>query len=239
MATISRTGIAGGSTISPTHITNIIDALDGSSSTTTVVASGSFSGSLTGNATSATSASYATTASYVANASSFPFAGSAIISGSLIVTGSLNVTAGITGSLFGTASYATTASYALNAGGGASFPYTGSAIISGSLLVTGSLNVSGSARVFGTTILTGSIGVKQTAGIDSFTGKIVGHPNLNLDLTDVGKTPSTGQFVIPTFTPAPGGGVPAAGAMYWDDASSVLYIYQATGGGAWRSVSLT
>ena len=62
MATISRTGIAGGSTISPTHITNIIDALDGSSSTTTVVASGSFSGSLTGHATSATSASYAITA---------------------------------------------------------------------------------------------------------------------------------------------------------------------------------
>lgn len=91
MATISRTGIAGGSTISPTHITNIIDALDGTSITTTVVASGSFSGSLTGNATSATSASYATTASYVANASSFPFTGSAQITGSMGITGSLNV----------------------------------------------------------------------------------------------------------------------------------------------------
>jgi hypothetical protein len=44
MATISRTGIAGGSTISPTHITNIIDALDGTSATVaTVVAKGSFS----------------------------------------------------------------------------------------------------------------------------------------------------------------------------------------------------
>ena len=118
MATISRTGIAGGSTISPTHITNIIDALDGSSSTTTVVASGSFSGSLTGNATSATSASYATTASYALNAgggSSFPFTGSAIISGSLLVTGSLNV--------------------------------TGSARIIGTTTLTGSINVSQSAGV--------------------------------------------------------------------------------------------
>ena len=122
MATISRTGIAGGGTISPAHITNIIDALDGSSSTTTVVASGSFSGSLTGNATSATSASYATTASYALNAgggggggASFPYTGSAIISGSLLVTGSLNV--------------------------------SGSARVVGTTTLTGSINVSQSAGV--------------------------------------------------------------------------------------------
>jgi hypothetical protein len=48
MGTISRTGITGGSTIQPTHITNIIDALDGTSTTTTVVATGSFTGSLVG-----------------------------------------------------------------------------------------------------------------------------------------------------------------------------------------------
>ena len=48
MATISRTGISQGGTIQPAHITNIIDALDGTSTTTTVVASGSFSGSLVG-----------------------------------------------------------------------------------------------------------------------------------------------------------------------------------------------
>jgi hypothetical protein len=105
MATISRTGIAGGSTISPTHITNIIDALDGTGIGITVVATGSFTGSLVGNATTAntaTSASYAlnaTTASYALNAggggSSFPYTGSAIISGSLLVTGSLNVSGSI------------------------------------------------------------------------------------------------------------------------------------------------
>ena len=42
MATISRTGITAGGTISPTHITNIIDALDGTGIGITVVASGSF-----------------------------------------------------------------------------------------------------------------------------------------------------------------------------------------------------
>ena len=129
MATISRTGIAGGSTISPTHITNIIDALDGTSATTTVVASGSFSGSLTGHATTATTAttasyvlqavssSFATTASYALNAggggSSFPFTGSAIISGSLRVTGSLNVSAGITASGI-TATIVSTPQFAIN-----------------------------------------------------------------------------------------------------------------------------
>jgi hypothetical protein len=37
MATISRTGITAGGTISPTHITNIIDALDGTGVGITVV----------------------------------------------------------------------------------------------------------------------------------------------------------------------------------------------------------
>ena len=37
MGTISRSGITGGGTIQATHITNIIDALDGTSATTTVI----------------------------------------------------------------------------------------------------------------------------------------------------------------------------------------------------------
>jgi len=51
MATISRTRITAGGVITPTHITNIIDALDGIGVGITVVATGSFSGSLVGNAT--------------------------------------------------------------------------------------------------------------------------------------------------------------------------------------------
>jgi len=54
----------------------------------TNVTATSFTGSLSGSALSATSASYALTASYVANASSFPYTGSALITGSLGVTGS-------------------------------------------------------------------------------------------------------------------------------------------------------
>jgi len=65
MATISRSGIAAASTISATHITNIIDALDGIG-VTTIIATGSFSGSLKGNLTGTSSwASNATTASTV------------------------------------------------------------------------------------------------------------------------------------------------------------------------------
>jgi len=139
MPTISRTGITGGGTIQPSHVTNIIDALDGTSTTTTVVASGSFSGSLTGTltgtasfATTALSSSYAVTASFASN---------------VPTTASYALTAL-------SSSFATTASYALNAGGGTGtgFPFTGSAQVTGSMGITGSLNVTGgvTASLFGT-----------------------------------------------------------------------------------------
>ena len=88
MAVINKTGITNGGTIQAEHITRAIDALSGGS-TDTIIATGSFSGSLTGLATSA---SFATTASFAANATSFPFSGSARITGSLGITGSLSVT---------------------------------------------------------------------------------------------------------------------------------------------------
>jgi len=69
MAVINKTGITNGGTIESEHITRAIDALSGVS-TDTIIATGSFSGSLTGIATSATSASYAVTASYATNAGS-------------------------------------------------------------------------------------------------------------------------------------------------------------------------
>lgn len=122
MGTISRTGITGGGTIQSSHITNIIDALDGTSTTTTVVATGSFSGSLVGALTG--TASFATTAL------------SASYAGNVPVTASYALTAL-------SSSYAVTASFALNAGGGTGvgFPFTGSAQVTGSMGITGSLNV--------------------------------------------------------------------------------------------------
>lgn len=95
MAIINKTGITNGTTIQAEHITRAIDALSGSS-TDTIIATGSFSGSLVGLATSA---SFATTASYALNAAgaaSFPYTGSAKITGSLGVTGSLSITGATT-----------------------------------------------------------------------------------------------------------------------------------------------
>ena len=90
MAIINKTGITSGGTIQAEHVTRAIDALSGGS-TDTIVATGSFSGSLTGIATSA---SFASTASFALNAGAgagFPFTGSARITGSLAVTGSVTV----------------------------------------------------------------------------------------------------------------------------------------------------
>jgi hypothetical protein len=109
MAVINKTGITNGGTIQAEHITRAIDALSGIS-TDTIIATGSFSGSLTGLATSASfavsasrsvSSSFSTTASFAANASSFPFTGSARITGSLSVTGSTSLNGALSGSITG------------------------------------------------------------------------------------------------------------------------------------------
>jgi hypothetical protein len=191
MATIDRSGISGGGTIQATHITNIIDALDGTSTTTTVVATGSFTGSLVGALTG--TASFATTALSASYAANVP------------VTASYALAAL-------SSSYAVTASYALNAGAssGGGFPYTGSAIISGSLTITGATN------------LTGSINVSQ-ADANTLSGRITGGENLFIDLTEVGKSPAVGTFIIPNRqpdTPYPGSIYITAGRFYIYDGSN-------------------
>jgi hypothetical protein len=90
MAILNKTGITDGGTIQSEHITRAIDALTGVS-TDTIIATGSFTGSLNGSLIG--TASFATTASYALNAgggSSFPFVGVAVITGSLIISGSSN-----------------------------------------------------------------------------------------------------------------------------------------------------
>lgn len=123
MATISRTGISGGGTIQPAHITNIIDALDGTSATTTIVATGSFTGSLIGTLTG--TASFATTALSASYAANVPVTASYALSAL-------------------SSSYAVTASFALNAGGGGGgiFALTGS-----TYATTNNLQITGSLRV--------------------------------------------------------------------------------------------
>jgi hypothetical protein len=90
MAILNKTGITNGGTIQAEHITRAIDALTGVS-TDSIVATGSFTGSMNGILTG--TASFATTASYALNASAgagFPYVGTAIITGSLTVSGSNN-----------------------------------------------------------------------------------------------------------------------------------------------------
>lgn len=224
MATISKTGITGGGTIQPSHVTNIIDALDGTSTTTTIVASGSFTGSLIGELTG--TASFATTALSASYASNVP------------VTASYALTAL-------SSSYAVTASYALNAGGGTGvgFPFTGSAQITGSMGITGSLTVSSSLRigtvynqnaliVSGSTFISGSsIGFR---GVLDTNTNLTANKNGIINLADLGGTGYTGKFVLPNARPEQ----PVAGSVYWDDENQTLWVYSESGT-AWYRVALT
>lgn len=76
MATISKSGISNGNTISATHITNIIDALDGTTANNLV-----FAGPVTGSAPISASAGFTGslmgTASWAANATNATTAGTA------------------------------------------------------------------------------------------------------------------------------------------------------------------
>ena len=267
MATISRTGISGGGTIQPAHITNIIDALDGTSATTTIVATGSFTGSLlgtlTGTATSATTATTTTNATNTAVTNTSTGTGPYYITFVESATGNVAQRVDATGLTYNattdtitatasfatialsasyaanvpvtasyalaalSASYAVTASFALNAGGsGTGFPFTGSAQITGSLGITGSLRVSGSTTINGTTNLTGSINVSQ-ADADTLRGRITGGENLFIDLTEVGKSPAAGTFIIPNRQPD----TPYPGSIYIT--AGRFYIYD---GSAWREI---
>jgi len=100
MAIINKTGITNGGTIQAEHVTRAIDALSGGS-TDTIVATGSFSGSLVGALTG--TASFATTASFALNASgtvtSASFATTAITA-SHIQSSTLNQNLTVNGSFF-------------------------------------------------------------------------------------------------------------------------------------------
>jgi hypothetical protein len=168
MAIINKTGITGGGTIQAEHVTRAIDALSGVG-TDTVIASGSFSGSLTGNATTATTATNATNVA-VTNTSTgtgpyyitFVESATGNVAQRVDATGltynattdTITATASfaISSSRAISSSFATTASFALNAGGGSGggiFALTGSTYattnnlqITGSLLVTAGVTAS-------------------------------------------------------------------------------------------------
>lgn len=167
MAIINKTGITNGGTIQAEHITRVIDALSGVS-TDSIVATGSFSGTMSGIATSASFASTASyintaqTASYVLNAVSASYATSASYEINYETSSSYAETASIATS----ASYANlaqTASYTLNSVS-ASFATSASRAISASFATTASHTpntVVQGGNSFGTTTLIGTNDVQD------------------------------------------------------------------------------
>jgi len=157
MAVINKTGISNGGTIQAEHVTRTIDALSGIS-TDTIIATGSFSGSLTGTATSA---SFATTSSYAVNAGSSVTINSNTNNYIITATGTSNTLQGESNLTFD----------------GTTLIVSGSTRITGSLGVTGSTAISAPAAfsVTGTTRLSGPV-----------SGSITGSNNLILNLSTLG-----------------------------------------------------
>jgi hypothetical protein len=216
MAVINKTGITNGTTIQAEHVTRTIDALSGVS-TDTILATGSFTGSLVGALTG--TASFATTAlsaSYAANVPS---------------TASYALTAL-------SSSYAVTASYALNAGGGSGvgFPFTGSAQVTGSMGITGSLRVRAAALNQYGLLVTGSVFASgSTVG---FVGELDAATNMTankngiINLAGLGGSGFNGKFVLPKNQPEQ----PVAGTIYWDDSAGILYVYKESDPPGWTAI---
>ena len=244
MAVINKTGITNGTTIQAEHVTRAIDALSGGS-TDTVIASGSFSGSLTGNATTATSATNATNATNTAVTNTSTGTGPYYITFVESATGNVAQRVDATGltynattdTITATASYATTAlssSYAVTASRAvtASFADLSRQVLvqrtaanadyfmvivdSGNLTPTAeNLNTVTNIRV---NPGSDTISAVIVSGSFNVTGSLTAKNSANINFSDIG---SQGNFSIPFNAPS----APNTGSMYWDDAAQRLYIY--------------
>lgn len=181
MAIINKTGITDGGTIQAAHVTRAIDALSGVG-TDTIIATGSFTGSFTGNA-GITNLQIGTNGYSISQTGGIVFLNATnnsldtqikhrngIISSSFSNSGLLinapvtatSFTGSLLGTLTGTASFAVSSSRAVSSSfattasfalnAGATFPFTGSAVISGSLQVIGATRSNGSFNVVSTNI---------------------------------------------------------------------------------------
>lgn len=205
MAILNKTGITNGGTIQAEHITRAIDALTGVS-TDSIVATGSFTGSMNGiltgtasfatsasraiSSATATTASFATTASYALNAggaAGFPFIGTAIITGSLIVSGSSNDVTTFTRNVTIDASNV-------------------AAITSPNINITGDTQIDGRAASTNWQAAAASI----------------------LDWQRAGETSDNGQFVLPIQAPTN----PKTGTIYFDSGTKQIKIFDGAG---WQS----
>ena len=205
MAKIPKSGIANAQTIQASHITNIIEALDGTGSYD-VVATGSFTGSFTGDGSNITGVTAEWDGTHVGNAE---------ITGSLILTGDVTASS-YTGSFVGDGSgldgVVATTLFALSQGSGVrGFTFDGTS--------TQTITISGSAGLTTDTITkwTGDAFADTSITDD---GAVV---DINSDTTITGSLTATGL--------TQGGGTDTV-AMY--DTGSGQFFYTASsaiGGG--------
>jgi hypothetical protein len=202
MAVINKTGITNGGTVQAEHITRAIDALS-SVGTDTIIATGSFSGSLTGIATTASNVAVTDTTTgagpYYVMFADGTTGNRAVRVDSAALT--FNATTNVLGT---TASFSSTASF-VN-------PLNQNVAITGSARITGSLGVTGSLSVTGSTTLNGAL-----------SGSITGSSTLIMNLSTIG---SSGTFILPTTAPS----TPTRGSVYWDYSGKFLYIHD---GSSW------
>ena len=267
MAKINKTGISNGTTIQAEHVTRAIDALSGGS-TDTIVATGSFSGSVAGENVTAKTLAIGPTSQYsvIQSAGNVIFnaandgldttikhyngaVSSSLLFDGLTVNGKIQATS-FTGSLQGTASFAvsssraisssfaTTASFALNAGGSG----TGFPF-TGSAQVTGSMSITGSLRV--TTpgnqlalLVSGSTFISGST--IGFVGELNSNTNLTANKNGIINLAGLGGsgFNGKFVLPNAQPDQPVAGAVYWDDAAGRLYVYKLTDPAGWVSTPL-
>jgi len=135
MANLDSSSIANGGTIEASHITNLYDALTGTTTYDNILLVGT--ASVASSAVSASYASTSTSASYALTSTSASYALTSTSAGT--ATSATSATSASYASTSTSASYAVTASYALNGGGGG----TGDAITDG----TKTLDFDGSSNL--------------------------------------------------------------------------------------------
>ena len=212
MAKIPKSGIANAQTIQASHITNIIEALDGTGSYD-VVATGSFTGSFTGDGSNITGVTAEWDGTHVGNAE---------ITGSLILTGDVTASS-YTGSFVGDGSgldgVVATTLFALSEGSGVSeFTFDGTFTqtinISGSVGLTTDTITKWTGDAFADTSITDDGAVVDITSDTTITGSLtVGDELRATGLTQGGGTDTvamydtgSGQFFFTASSAIGGGG---------------------------------
>lgn len=244
MATIDKSGIQTNNPIQASHITNIIDALDGTTATDIVVKALSATGSVLGTSSFAITASYALNGGgggsgtpggstndfqYKIDGSTFGGAASLTYVSATQIKASGSFTGSFSGSFFGTSSVATTAGTASFANKTAvnlaSLAYPGGG--GGIVIASAAGNLTASIYPISASITDSGLGGKWTAPGNDYTSLIdLAAISSNADPT------ATKGFCIPVQTPGPvsPATIPTAGSMIFNQSTNRLWIYNGSTG---------